>query len=272
MLFVSRTTKTQLKPASFVMTSTISPLSTEDLLSLAKRCGALYICPKRNGVHLGPLVAYTGKGNDNKRRVGEVYINFRMLEQHMPVVTTFAENLRLDLVGEGLFFSFDTVCGVPSGGRTLGQELARVTSRRFVYPEKIKAPVCSGVSTESGGESKQRHSWSLDDFSFRPGERVAIVDDVFNSFSSTDGVITALRAVGAQVTVLVSAFNRSTLVHDGMYKGIPVQSAIHMPYESWSQNSLTVLGDMNVNNVEWDPKTNWNRLMEVMARHVESAQ
>lgn len=246
------------------MASTISPLSMEVLLSVAKRCGALYICPKRNGVRLGPLVAYTAKGNDSKRRVGEVYINFRMLEQDMSVVTAFAESLRLDLVGRDLFFSFDTVCGVPSGGRTLGQELARVTSRRFVYPEKIKAPVCSDVLTESGGESKQRHSWSLDDFSFTPGERVAIVDDVFNSFSSTDGVIAALRAVGAQVTVLVSAFNRSTLVHDGMYKGIPVQSAIHVPYESWSQDCPTVLGDMNVGNLVMDPRKHWHSLRAIM--------
>src|SRR5665213_1485875 len=99
----------------------IIPRPGENLLDLGKRCNAVYVCPKTGSERKGPLVAYAGKDGKGRNLVGDIYFNFRRIESHLEAVGAFAEEARLKLVERNLLFSFDTVCGIPQGGRTFGQ-------------------------------------------------------------------------------------------------------------------------------------------------------
>lgn len=235
----------------------IIPYKEENLLKLGARCGAVYVCPKdSSGRRKGPLVAYAGKDSSGRNLVGELYFNFRRIEPHLEVVGAFAETayikiLKADLTG------FDTVCGIPNGGRTLGQELARISGRRFVYAEK------EPKQTEAG--KKQEYTWNLSQFEFEPGERLAVVEDVFNNFQNTNNTLAEIEKTGAQVVMLVGALNRSP-VYDTAYKGLPVIASIREAYPEYRQDDPAVADDINAGLLEKDVKKNWSRLMAAMGQ------
>jgi len=135
----------------------ITPSLGEDLLELGKRCSAVYICPKDGSVRKGPLVAYAGKDGKGRNLVGDIYFNFRRIEVHPKVVEAFAVAAWNKIFKRGLLGSFDTVCGIPHGGRTFGQMLALVAGKRFAYAEKKPRP------TEAG--KKQEYTWDHSDLS-----------------------------------------------------------------------------------------------------------
>ena len=67
----------------------IIPKLGEDLMALAIRCNAVYICPKVSGVRRGPMVPYAGKDSAGRNLVGDIYVNFRRIEPHQKVVELF---------------------------------------------------------------------------------------------------------------------------------------------------------------------------------------
>lgn len=223
--------------------------------------GAIYTCPEKDGKRLGPLVAYTAKGKGGRRRVGNDYVNFRIIEQDQNLVAAFAKELWLRLAQSKLIDEFDTICGVSNGGRTLGQELARITEKRFVYAEKQLL----SKGNQAAGPTKS--PWTVSDFIFATDERVAVVDDVFNTFSSANGVMKALVAEGAVATALVSGIRR--FGPDAKFASVPVPviTALTMSYPSFDQDDPEVSSDIAAGNVEMDPKKNWSSLIEVMRRH-----
>jgi orotate phosphoribosyltransferase-like protein len=199
----------------------IIPFPGENLLELGKRCDAVYVCPKDGPVRKGPLVVYAGKDEKRRNLVGDIYFNFRRIEVHPKVVEAFAETACQKICEQGLIHSFDTVCGIPQGGRTFGQMLAFVAGKRFAYADKKPKP------TEAG--KKQEYTWDLSQFEFEQGERVAIVEDVYNNFQNTDNTLAEIALTGANIVLLVGALNRSP-VYDTTYKGLPViaSSARHI--------------------------------------------
>lgn len=228
----------------------------EDLLELGKRCGAIYICPKnRFRQRIGPLVAYAGKDSKGRNLVGDIYFNFRKIESHQHVVMAFAENACQRLKNQGLLGTFDTVCGIPNGGRTFGQMLAFVADKRFVYADKKPKP------TEAG--KKQEYSWDLSQFDFEPDERVAIAEDVFNNFQNTDNTLEEISNTGAKITLLVGALNRSP-IYGMIYKGLPVVAAIKEAYPEYEQDDPTVIADIQAGRLELEVKKNWANLCAAM--------
>jgi orotate phosphoribosyltransferase-like protein len=241
----------------------IIPLPGENLLDLGKRCNAVYICPKVNGVRKGPLVAYAGKDAQRRNLVGDIYFNFRRIETHPAAVQVFAEAAAEKLRVQGLQDSFDTVCGIPHGGRTFGYALALVTGKRFVYADKKPKP------TEP--DKKQEYSWDLSQFDFEMGERVAIVEDVFNNFQNTDHTLAEVSATNASVVLLVGALNRSP-IYDTEYvpqrgvwagRSLPVVASIREAYPEYEQDDPAVAADIAAGNVEFEVKKNWARLMGI---------
>lgn len=235
----------------------ISPYSDEELLELGKNHGAVYVCPKDGSVRKGPLVAYAGKDGQGRNLVGDIYFNFRKIEQYPEVVRSFAIAAYSKLGEQCLLSSLDTICGIPNGGRTFGQMLALVAGKRFVYPDKKPKP------TEPG--KKQEYDWDLSQFDFAPGERVAVAEDVFNNFQNTDQTLGAIRGTGAQVVLLVGALNRSP-IHDRAYGGIPVIASIRKAYPEYTQDDPEVVADIAAGNLELEVKKNWARLTETMRR------
>ncbi len=233
----------------------IIPIPGEDLLELGKRCGAVYICPKNGSIRKGPLVAYAGKDGKGRNLVGDIYFNFRRIEEHQEVVSIFAWVALQKLQDRTLIDSFDTVCGIPHGGRTFGQALARISEKRFVYADKKPKP------TEVG--KKQEYTWDLSQFDFEKGERVAIAEDVFNNFQNTDNTLTEIAMTGAKIVLLVGALNRSP-IYDTTYKGLPVVTSIREVYPEYEQDDPAVAEDVTASNVEFEVKKNWASLLAKM--------
>lgn len=233
----------------------ISPLPGENLLELGKRCNAVYVCPKVGPERKGPLVAYAGKDGQGRNLVGDIYFNFRRIETYPEVVVEFAEAACQKLCDQGLIDSFDTVCGIPQGGRTFGQMLALVAGKKFVYADKKPKP------TEAG--RKQEYSWDLSQFDFEQGERVAIAEDVFNNFQNTDNTLAEIGVTGAKIVLLVGALNRSP-IYDTAYKGLPVIASIREAYPEFEQGDPAVAADIAAGKLELEVKKNWARLVAAM--------
>jgi len=214
-----------------------------------------------DGVRKGPLVAYAGKDAQQRNLVGDIYFNFRRIEAHPAAVQAFAEAVHEKLRTQGLLDSFDTVCGIPHGGRTFGQALALVAGKRFVYADKKPKP------TEPG--RKQEYSWDLSQFDFEMGERVAVAEDVFNNFQNTDNTLSEVSATSASVVLLVGALNRSP-VYDADYvpqngawagRTLPVVASIREAYPEYGQDDPEVAEDVRLGKVEFEVKKNWAWLM-----------
>ncbi len=237
----------------------------ETLLELGKRCDAIYICPKDGCLRKGPLVAYAGKDSQGRNLVGDMYFNFRKIEVHPAAVEVYAMAVCDQLYERGLIDTFDTICGIPNGGRTLGQILAHFTKKRFAYADKKQ------IATEVG--KKQEYEWDLSQFDLK-GARVAVAEDVFNNFENTDKTLAEIAAAGAEVVVLVGALNRSP-DYDKVYtprggafvgRALPVVASIHEAYPEYRQDDPEVAGDIAAGNLELEVKKNWARLREIMER------
>ncbi|HEU0085811.1 MAG TPA: hypothetical protein VFQ59_02530 [Candidatus Paceibacterota bacterium] len=237
------------------MGHSIIPYPGENLLALAIRCGALYLCPKIRGLRIGPLVAYAGKDSQGRNLVGDIYFNFRRIEVHPKAVESYAEAACQKLRDQDLLDAFDTVCGIPQGGRTFGQMLALVAGKRFAYADKKPKP------TEAG--KKQEYTWDLSQFDFEPGERVAIAEDVFNNFQNTDSTLAEISSTGANIVLLIGALNRSP-VYETTYKGLPVIASIREAYPEYEQDDPAVAADIAVGKLELEVKKNWARLVAAM--------
>lgn len=233
----------------------IIPLPEENLKELGIRCNAIYECPKVGAERKGPLVAYAGKDSKGRNLVGDIYFNFRLIEVHPLVVKGYAEAVYLKLCNQGLINSFDTVCGIPQGGRTFGQMLALVAGKKFAYADKNQKP------TEPG--KKQEYSWDLSQFDFEQGERVAIAEDVYNNFQNTDNILAEIAMTGAKIVLLVGALNRSP-IYDTTYKGLPIIASICEAYPEFEQDDPAVADDIAAGKLELEVKKNWSRLCAVM--------
>lgn len=246
------------------MSNLIIPLQGENLLDLGKRCDAVYVCPKIDSIRKGPLVIYAGKDNNGTNLVGDIYFNFRRIESHPKVVEAFAEVAYQKLCDQGLLDSFDTICGIPQGGRTFGQMLALVAGKRFTYADKKPIP------TEPG--KKQEYSWDLSQFEFEKGERVAISEDVYNNFQNTDNTLTEIGISDCDIVLLIGALNRSPVYEDfytpksGLYKGrkLQVVASIREAYPEYKQDDPEVAADILAGNLELEVKKNWARLCAFM--------
>lgn len=244
--------------------NTVIPNTERDLWHWARECVSLYICPKREGLRAGPLVPYAGKDEQGRNLVGDIYFNFRRIENHPLVVDEFAKEVLKKLEAANRLGEFDTVCGIPEGGRTLGQALARLCKKRFVYPTKKPRP------TEPG--KKQEYDWDMSQFDLTPGERLAVVEDVCNNFQNTDTTLTQIGA-RVRVTLILCALNRSPTVEQhyvpktGAFAGqeLPVIAAVRQAYPEYRQDDPEVAADIARGNIEWEVKKNWEKLMWAMS-------
>ena len=227
----------------------------ESLIDLGKRCNAVYVCPKVGSKRKGPLVAYAGKDIQGRNLVGDIYFNFRRIETHPKVVEAYAEAAYQKLIEQNLLNTFDTICGIPHGGRTFGQAVALIAGKRFTYADKKPKP------TEKG--KKQEYTWDLSQFDFEQGERVAIVEDVYNNFQNTDNTLAEIATTGANIVLLIGALNRSP-IYDTTYKGIPVVASIREAYPEYNQDDPVVIEDITAGNLELEVKKNWAHLCAIM--------
>lgn len=246
--------------------SEIVQIHPTDHLETLRRCGGYYSCPKDNGgKRSGPLVGYAGTYSDTdfkaKQWVGDGYANFAMAEQYPPVLFHFAKKMEAGL--GAVLDSIDVFCGAPLGGYDFATALGFTFDRRVIKAEKkvdILAPV--GVIDRTF-IAFGRHEPKKED-------RVAIVEDVCNNFSTSDKLIELIKQFDARVVAIVCFLNRSLMVDDTYYSptdshlALPVINLVRKPIKEYKQDDPEVAEDIVRGNVVWKPKNEWPRLMAAM--------
>ncbi len=245
----------------------IVPKPGDDPWALSIQANAYYERPLKDGKRIGPLVPYSGKDSQGRNYVGHVYYNFARIEEHPSLCAYFAK-LLADKIPKNLMPSVTTIVGIPDGGRTFGQDLARELGLRFVYPAKVSRP-------KGAGAVKEEYDLVFKRFELGPSDVVLVADDVHNNFQQTDGCLNNILDTGATVVGLCSAFNRSPKVDkvylpkSGKLLCVPISvfSAIRKACDEFEEDHPEVVEDFAAGNIELKVKDNWAQLRKVMEQN-----
>ena len=238
----------------------------DPLLALTK-CDGYYECPKdTKGNRLGPLVGYAGryKAADGtmKQYVGDIYASFPSLEIWPHFLDHIARCLGSKLANgtDRLLSTTNTFCGAPLGGYSLSDALARQCNRLSKKAEKKVIALATGDEREKSELTFGRHT-------INKGERVIIVEDVCNNFSTTDKLIYLIEKSGGKVVAIACFLNRSLTV-DTHFKyerhKVPVVALVRRSIPQFCQDDPAVAKDIKKGNVVWKPKDHWDKLKKVM--------
>jgi len=228
----------------------ITPLPKEDPLDTLKRCDGYYHRPPG-----GPLVAYAGSDNQGRKYVGEIYINFAKAETHGNVLREFARAL-LEKFPQ-IQDSDAGFCGAPEGGKALAVSLAIQLGRRYLFPEKKVTAIETETSREKSILVWKRHQP-------QKGQRLWLVEDVCNNFSTTADMIKLIEETGAEVVGIICFCNRSLTVDEEYSpsegRTLPVLALVRKPIMEYRQDDPFVAVDVKANNVVWRVKDEWHLL------------
>lgn len=230
---------------------------SHDLLGALRELSGYYVCPKdASGKRLGPLVGYAGKDKKGRQYVGDVYANFAKMEEYPYILRHFAswflnKYYRPD---DRLVF-----CGAPLGGMAIATILADIFKVRYVFLEKKITALATEHQREQSELIFKRHSISR-------GDRVVLVEDVANNFSTTDKSIDLIEGNKAEVVSIACFYNRSLTVGT-VFRGRPVDSLVRQPVAEWEQDDPEVAEDIAKGNVIWKPKDHWPKLEQAMREH-----
>ncbi len=243
-----------------------SNLNLEAILVALK---GYYECPKdAQGIRQGPLVGYAGRYEPgNLQYVGDVYLNFAPVEHYPFVLQNLATRLNEKL--KRFLFPIDAYLGAPEGGKALALALAMLNlGAQYVYPDRKVITAATEHSREVAKLIWSRHEIGV-------GDRVAIVEDLNNNFSTTKELIKLVTDVRATPYIIVSFYNRSVGVtgdyyhYDGAEEGpagidIPIVTLKSRPIPQHKQDDPFVAEDVAKGNVVWKPKPEWPRLQKAM--------
>lgn len=235
---------------------------------------SFYKCPiDDKGERQGPLVGYAGTyGLDAKHFVGDIYLNFAPVEEYYFIIKHLAKRL-YNMLPKRNVFEVDAYCGAPEGGKALALALSSFSlESRYIYPDIVTTSVAT-----SEGRAERKLVWGR--HQVNPGEKVAIVEDLNNNFSTTNELIELIHIAKAEVVAIMSFYNRSLLVTGDTYtyKGlvdhycktieIPIITLKTNPIEQYKQDESFVAEDVQKGNVVWKPKLGWVNLKAAMEAH-----
>ena len=240
-----------------------------DHLETLRRCGGYYECPKNNeGRRLGPLVGYAGKyeapDGTQKQWVGDVYVNFAMVEEESSVLFYFAGQMEEKI--KRILGMITVFCGAPLGGYDFATALGYTFDRRVIKAEKKITALATATSREESDIVFGRHSP-------KKGDVVAVVEDVCNNFSTTAKLIELIYRYDARPWAIICFLNRSLTVGGTYYPpysptntrtAFPVISLVEKPIQEYKQDDPKAKDDIVNGNVVWKPKDDWPRLMAAM--------
>ena len=228
------------------------------LLERLKHRKGFYECPVGpNGKLLGPLVGYTGTydapDGTKKHYVGKIYYNLAMAEEWSGLLELFAEAVASDVNG----LQPDACVGMPMGGLLLAQRIAAILGTRLSYAEKLVTVAATDGQRETSKLVFARHG-------IESGEKVLIVEDICNNFSTTMQGIQLIEDNGGKPIGIVCAVNRSEQTE---WNGLPVISSVFKPTPQFKQEDPEVAEYIARDQVIWKPKPNWDKLAAAMAVH-----
>lgn len=226
-----------------------------DFLATLVNCGGYYEAPP--GGHLvGYAGTYPGPDGQPRQFVGRVYVNFAQGEQYPPVLDEFAKGLAalLDQL------EFSVLLGAPLGGLLLASATGfYVPGVRVIFAEKQVFALATEHGRELSRLELKRHE-------LHSADRVVLVEDVCNNFSTTEELIKVVEKWGARVAGIACFLNRSGLPTYRRQSGaeIPVFALENRPIQQWRQDDPEAADDIAAGNIIWKPKAEWPRLMAAM--------
>jgi orotidine-5'-phosphate decarboxylase/adenine/guanine phosphoribosyltransferase-like PRPP-binding protein len=231
-----------------------------DPLETLKNCDGLYESPKdKNGKYVGPVVGYAKKydtgGGIMKNMVGFVYLNFAKAEQLPEVRNHFAELIAEKAIAMGI--KANVVLGAPMGGLFLAADLGCVSNTRTIFAEKVVT-----VAANKAANTREESILVIDRHDLAIGEKVILVEDVTNNFSTTKDIKGLIEINGAKLVAIACAFNRSG---KSEWEGIPVISTCDIHFDQYEQDDPEVADIIAAGKIVMKPKLEWSKLAEAMA-------
>lgn len=232
--------------------------SLRDPLTVLTDCQGYYKSKvDSDGNPCGPVVGYAGTYQDNgdvKNYVGLEYFNFAKAEENPDARAYFAKLIAQKV--RNIQIKFTNLLGAPMGGIMLATELSSILNVRSGFIEKK----VTHLADEENGR-KEASRLVIDRHELNAGDRVILIEDVCNNFSTTEKVRDLIKDHGAELVAIVCAFNRS---QKECFDGIPVISALHIPSLQFKQDVDIVRKLIEEKKVVWKPKLQWDELCEAM--------
>lgn len=233
----------------------------ESPIDTLKSCNGYYESPRdETGKILGPLVAYTGKyktaDGQEKQWVGPEYFNFAQVEQN-PAFRDYFAQILVSCAFEYFHRPPDLIIGMPMGGILLASDIGRRLGSRTIFAEKKIVALA-----DSAKGLKETSELIIERHEIRSGDRVGIVDDVCNNFSTTEKAIDLIKRAGAQFLCIFCAIDRSVETK-GLSK-YPVLSTMRRPSEQYRQDDPIVADLIAEGKIIWKPKQQWEALKAAM--------
>ncbi len=225
-----------------------------DPLEVLRRCGGYYCSPKNQmGEYLGPLVAYAGKYETEdgpKNYVGPNYFNFAKAESDPEALPYFASLIGEEIAKKDL--KPDIVLGAPMGGLLLAGAIGQHVKSKVIFSEK---KITSLANHESGSKEQSEHL--INRHEVNPGDKIIIIEDVCNNFSTTEKLVELIKSQGGEVIAIACAFNRSGKKE---FNNLPVLSAVFIPSIQFRQDDPEIRRLVEEDKVVWKPKHEWDKL------------
>lgn len=215
---------------------------------------------------IGPLAGYASRDARGRQRVGPEYVNFRKIQECKEALDEVAHRL-IDLVSMKLAPSLRdqlTFCGIPTGGAAIVGAMCHhpMVSRYLVGLQRE-----TGTATATTRADKE--FWFAEGMEPRRGEKVVVIEDVGNGFSTTEAVIRHIEDYGAVVVLIGLFLNRSAVIREYFSfdrRSIPVAALWDEPMLIYDMDDPIVAGTVRIGNYVLNPKepATWTRLMKVM--------
>lgn len=239
-----------------------------DYLATLQNCEGYYLCPTdADGMPLGPVVGYTapydGPGGKKMKWVGLAYLNFSKADRYPAVLTFFAEALAEKIRSRNLIP--DVILGAPWAAVKFSQEVARILGSRHINAEK--KPFINDDGKPDEEIVSGRYEGEI-----RPGDIVAIGEELINNASTTEKLVKIANDAGGHVNSIFCAINRSSPFKETFWNAprhdpVPIIGVIERPYPQFHQDDPIVAKAIAEGNIAWKPKYEWDRLKEAMERH-----
>lgn len=235
-----------------------------NVIATLRNCDGVYECPMdADGKPVGPLIGYAGTydGPDGKllNYVGFVYYNVGKGDQWPHITEHWARTHAQRLAG----LNPDLLVAAPMGGISYMSVLKQALGCRGIFAEK------KVIETAKEGQ-REKSKLILGRYEVNLGDRVVIVEDIINNFSTTNDMIKLIEAAGGIVVALTCIINRSdkTCWEMGGRK-IPVISLQHRPTPQYRQDDPAVARYIAVKNdmIIWKPKDRWDELKAIEGAH-----
>lgn len=228
-----------------------------DYSKTLENCEGWYACPfDAGGNPAGPIVGYTADHpkKDGTKWVGLHYANFSKADLWPAVLTFFAEAMSGKLMARG--FVPDLVVGAPWAGVKFSQEVARLLGCRHIFAEKKGDDLILGRYEDE----------------IRPGETVAIGEELVNNTSTTRKLIDLIEERGGRVENIFCAINRSSPFRETYWDAperdpVPIIGVIEREMPQFHVSDPRVSSAIAKYGLVPKPKYEWDKLKAAMHAH-----